>query len=313
MKELRVKTEIVITPEQRRHIQLIQLEMLLEIDRICRKYQIPYRLIGGSLIGAVRHQGFIPWDPDADISMNRIDYNLFFEVCKDELDKDKFFLQEWRTDPKYRWNYARMLRNNTEFVRAGHENIEAKNGVFVDIICADRVPDSKVLRPLHCFSCYVIRKTLWSKVGKELHPKRLLRTWYTILSLVPRDAIFKFRDWVITWTGDKPTQLTRNMAHKVSAKSPSRWGYPRKIPIEDGLRILTGELPWDFHSTDLIFEGYKLMATKFYEEGLRSTFGDYMKMPPQEQRNSHIPCARLKLIRPEIPEFDLLMKKLYTE
>lgn len=313
MKEDRVKTDIIITPEQRRHIQLIQLELLIEIDRICRKHHIVYRLIGGSLIGAVRHKGFIPWDPDADVSMSREDYNRFFEVCKEELDSKRFFLQEWRTDPNYRWNYGRLLRNETEFVRAGHEELHTKNGVFVDIICTDRVPDSKILRPIHCFSCFLIRKTLWSKVGKKLHPNFLLRKWYALLSFIPRNLVFKFRDWVVSWTEGTLTELGRNMAHTVSPKSESRWGYPSKVSIEDQKKALNGELPWDYFLTELEFEGYKFLVSKFYEEGLKQTFGDYMKLPPIEERRSHIPCSKLKLIRPEIPEFDELMKKLYTE
>lgn len=91
MKEERITTEISIDPIQRRQIQLIQLEMLIELDRICKEHHIVYRLIGGTLIGAVRHKGFIPWDPDLDVSMDRKDYNRFFEICKTELDTERFF------------------------------------------------------------------------------------------------------------------------------------------------------------------------------------------------------------------------------
>ncbi|WP_433944319.1 LicD family protein [Paenibacillus sp. SN-8-1] len=314
MKEARVKTDIIITPEQRRQIQIIQLEMMVEIDRICRKHQIAYRIIGGTLIGAVRHKGFIPWDPDLDISMDREEYNRFFEVCRDELDTSRFFLQEWRTDINYRWNYTRMLRNGTEFVRAGHEELNARNGVFVDIMYSDRVPDLQILRPIHCFSCFIIRKALWSKVGKDLHPNFFMRKWLALLSLTPRNLIFKFRDWVISWTLGNQTELSRNMAHKVSSKSISKWGYPKKtMSGEEEKKFINGELPWDYFLTDLDFEGYKFLASKHYEEALKNTFGDYMTLPPVEQRESHIPCSKLTLIKPEIPEFDDMMKKLYIE
>lgn len=313
MKENRVENDIYISPRQRRQIQLIQLEMMIEVDRICRKHHIEYRLIGGSLIGAVRHKGFIPWDPDADISMYRVDYDRFFEVCMKELDKGRFFLQEWRTDPNYRWNYARLLRNGTEFVRAGHEKLQSKNGIFIDIICADRVPDIKILRPIHCFFCYFIRKSLWSRVGKTLHSNIIVRKWYSLLSLIPRNTIFEFRDWVISWNRSKQTVLNRNMAHKVSSNSPSKWGYPRKSSIEDEEKVLNGDLPWDYLSTDLEFEGHLFMASKFYEEGLKNTFGDYMRLPPKEKRHSHIPCSRLTLVKPEISEFENLMKKVYID
>ena len=95
--------EIVkLTSGQLRTLQLIELEMIVEVDRICRKKHIQYTLDGGTLLGAVRHKGFIPWDDDADIVMTRHEYARFFHACKNDLDKERFFLQEYRTDPNYR-------------------------------------------------------------------------------------------------------------------------------------------------------------------------------------------------------------------
>jgi lipopolysaccharide cholinephosphotransferase len=310
LKAERINREIIITAKERRCIQLIQLEMVIEIDRICTMKHIPYRLAGGSLLGAVRHKGFIPWDPDMDISMDREDYNRFYEVCKTELDKKRFFLQEWRTDKDYRWNYARILRKDTVFVRAGHEMIKSKNGVFVDIICADSVPDNPLLRPIHSFSCFLIRKVLWSVVGKELHPNSFMRALFRALSFIPRNMVFHFRDWVIEWSGKSRTNLCRNMAHKVSSYSESKWGYPRSITKEDYYKVKIGQLNWDHGYIRLLFEGRRFMAVHNYDEALKRTFGDYMKLPPVEQRISHIPCSALKLVKPEIDDYKELLKKV---
>ena len=141
-----------------RKLQLTELELMIEVDRICRKSNIKYSLDGGTLLGAVRHDGFIPWDDDADIMMSRTEYDKFYDACKNELNKEKFFLQEFRTDPEYRWGYSKMRKNGTVFLRKGQEHVKCHTGVCIDIFIFDEVPDNYVSRRLHWLSCFIIRK-----------------------------------------------------------------------------------------------------------------------------------------------------------
>ena len=76
-----------------RRLQMIQLEMLTEVDRICRKCNIQYNIIAGTLLGAIRHKGYIPWDDDADVVFTRHEYAKFYRACKKDLDTERFFLQ----------------------------------------------------------------------------------------------------------------------------------------------------------------------------------------------------------------------------
>ena len=83
--------------EDLRQMQMIHLEMLLEVDRICRKRGIKYAIIGGTLLGAVRHKGFIPWDDDLDVAMLRSEYDRFCKACEEDLDTARFFCRHMRT------------------------------------------------------------------------------------------------------------------------------------------------------------------------------------------------------------------------
>ena len=87
---------IQLTNEQLKKLQGIQLDMLVEIKRICEKHDIKYSLIGGTLLGAIRHKGYIPWDDDADVGMLREDYERFRKIAEEELDSEKYYFQDDR-------------------------------------------------------------------------------------------------------------------------------------------------------------------------------------------------------------------------
>lgn len=123
------------------HLHICLLDIMSEVDRICSENSIGYSLIGGSMIGAVRHHGFIPWDDDMDIGMLRQDYEKFISICESRLDK-KYFLQTYDSDPKYNYGYAKMLLNGTELVEFGHERTKYRKGIFVDIFPFDTVPNN---------------------------------------------------------------------------------------------------------------------------------------------------------------------------
>jgi lipopolysaccharide cholinephosphotransferase len=125
---------MAIDPKDLRKAQLIMLDMLVEFDAICQKHNLKYWLDSGTLLGAVRHKGFIPWDDDIDLSMPLEDYNRFQEIAKEELSENIFF-QTKETDPDFRFDYMK-LRSNRAIIVEFHEKgrtVGYHQGVFVDI------------------------------------------------------------------------------------------------------------------------------------------------------------------------------------
>ena len=121
-----VKTDTAyqLTISELQGLQVVLLEMLVELDRICKKNDIRYCIFAGTLLGAVRHGGFIPWDDDLDVAMLRAEYVKFRLACERDLDKTRFFFQDHTTDAHYRWGYGRIIRKNSEFVRVGQEHVK---------------------------------------------------------------------------------------------------------------------------------------------------------------------------------------------
>ena len=200
-----MKQPYEISDLELKQLQRIELEMLIEVDRICRKYHIQYSLDGGTLLGAIRHKGFIPWDDDIDVIMLRPEYFRFRKVCKQELDQSRFFLQDYLSDPYYRWGYAKIRRNNTKFMRQGQETLKQHSGIFIDIFVADNVPDGYFNRRVHYFLCFLIRKVLYSEIGKYNENNFFLRKIYYILSKIPKNKIFHIRNWLAAKTNRNRT------------------------------------------------------------------------------------------------------------
>ncbi len=136
-----------------RQSQLLMLEALCEIDKICQKNNIPYWLDAGTLLGAVRHAGFIPWDDDIDICMARSDYENFLKAAVAEFNTDRFFLQTEKTDPSYiAINVPCKVRVNGTHITEDYELVhdcyqpDTHHGVFVDVFPYDKYSKNKLIR-----------------------------------------------------------------------------------------------------------------------------------------------------------------------
>ena len=136
--------------------QRVLLELLQEFDRVCKKHNIKYVLFAGSALGAVRHQGFIPWDDDLDVVMMRSEYNRFLEVAIEELDAEKYFLQKEFSDhwPMF---FSKLRKNNTACMeRYTPKDKETHQGIYIDIFPCDNLSDNFVVRKMQFLASKVV-------------------------------------------------------------------------------------------------------------------------------------------------------------
>lgn len=268
---------IHLTDMQLRQLQMTELELLIEADRICKKCGIHYNVIAGTLLGAVRHGGYIPWDDDADIALLRPEYEKFRKACETELDTTRFYFQDHDVTTGYRWGYGKLRRKDTLFLREHQEHMPYEQGVFIDIFPLDYVPNNYILRSLHNFKCFVYRKFFWSEVGKIANKSRWMRGLYGIMSIVPEESLKKSFNRFIKRSDKKKTDWVRILTFPTPNKE---YGYLTE---------------WYESSSDITFEGVTFSGIRDYDAYLSFKFGNYMELPPEEKRKVH-PVSEIKLL-----------------
>ena len=272
-----------ITTEEVKLIQKIQLDILKEVDRICKSENIRYGIDGGTLLGAIRHKGFIPWDPDVDVIMLREDYEKFYNASLRLMNNNKYFLQEERTDSYYRWGFTKIRRVDTNFVRVGQEHLKMQNGIFIDILIMDNVPDNYIKRKLYEAFCYCCRFVMWSEVGKYEEKNKFKKFLYILTNQKKKKKVFAILKKVQDRCNSRKTKLVRYMT--------CRYTYNKKL---EGI-----DRSYFDKFQEYTFEGCKFPGFYDYDNYLTLLYGDYMKLPPVEKRVSHMPVSYIKLVKEE--------------
>lgn len=255
-----------------RRVQLTQLEIAREIKRVCEENDIRFFLLGGTYLGAVRHQGFIPWDDDMDLGMLRGEYEKFCRIAPEKLGPD-YCLQTWYTEPNYGLPFGKVMKRGTVYLESKKSRRLQENGIYVDIFPFDSVPQDLQQRQKlakHLLRLYRLRLMKcgykpWMEEDKVLWHKRLGYLFYQFQALFcGKQALARDYDALAEAQPDTDTVSEQSgMAQPL---------YVRREWCED--------------LVNYTFEGEQFPAPRAYDEFLTIYYGDYMQLPPEDQREN---------------------------
>ena len=265
------------TQEQLDAIHEKGIELMRLFVSVCEKKGYKYWLIGGTLLGAVRHKGYIPWDDDIDICMPRSDYEKFAEEAQKEL-PDWCFVQTVDTDPEYLLNIMKLRNNNTTYVETKLSHTNINHGMYIDIFPIDNYYESGIKRKIfktkrQIFDSYIrslyfgYQETKKSKIAK------------TILKLMYSETsdVIKARDRL--FSNVKKTGVICNYS--------GAWGEKEVFPEE-----------WFSETVKMQFEGIDVNVPAEYDKILTKMYGDYMQLPPEDKRKPHHELSAFDLDKP---------------
>lgn len=257
-----------------KELQKIELEILLEVDRLCKKHNIRYFLVSGTLLGAVRHKGFIPWDDDVDICMPIKDYYKFCKIAKKELDHN-FFLQNFETDFTNKWP-AKIRKNGTTAIEKGFEKSIFHQGIWIDVFPLIGVNNDKE---------WIAKAYKKSDFSKNLLRKRqgAMKDFKTL----PYDKkLLKFIPFKLVRLVVRIIISTVFKSHEKFEFCTYLWGNAKISP-----RFKSDIFAED---CEVEFEGHMFPAPKRWDDYLKLVYGDYMTPPPPEKRNGG--CHTISII-----------------
>lgn len=261
-----------LSKNELREVQLKSLDLFLYFKKICDDNDLTMYLCGGCCIGAIRHEGFIPWDDDVDVFMPRKDYEKLIKIWKDQADNKRYPIQRSGYS-----NYSRLIftvinDSQTTFIKEERSDLDINHGIALDILPLDGCPSNKFKR---------ITQIFWALVYSIYCAKMVPVNHGKLISFIGKLCLFIV-----------PGEKMKEFIWKFSEKQMTKYEIENCEYITElcsGPKYMLKRYPKHAFDYSIYkkFEGYNLPIPIGYDEYLRIAFGDYMKMPPKENQIAH--------------------------
>lgn len=266
---------MILPPEDLRKAQLLMLKILKEVHRVCEENGIRYFLSDGTLIGAVRHNGFIPWDDDSDIGMLRDDYEKFIDIAPEKLGKE-FCLQIYKTDCGYGHQFGKVLLFGTKWIEQGAiRTSRLFSGIYIDIFPYDKIPTGRLKQ-----KCLQFSYNFWSSqvlIKQKYFFYRDIRGFFHKSYFIVKKAIgllfsldysVRKRDSICMRYKDRDKNFC------ITKYGGNFWKNQNRSESFATFALHT-------------FEDSEFYIPSDYDSILTNLYGDYMTLPPLEKQQNH--------------------------
>lgn len=250
-----------------RQLQLRLLDILMVVHQVCQQHNLRYYLVDGSILGAVRHGGFIPWDDDVDLCMPRKDYELLIKNADEWLPKRYEFIC-FERDPNYPLHFGKIQDSETTLMEKSFRSYIG--GIYVDIFPMDGAPSCKLVQRIYHFWYKKLRRLIYFRVRNPYKHGTGPSSWRPLLV----QKIFKM-ETLQRW-------MKKHMMRYDFETSPIV-----AVNHNDGLKSMVSRTEVLGDPTPILFEGKEVMGLKDNDAYLKKLFGNYMQLPPEDKRHIH--------------------------
>ena len=275
-----------LTSEESAALKRVILDIYKDVSALCDKYHLTYMMSGGTCLGAIRHQGFIPWDDDLDIMMPRKDYDQLISLCEEGAlgEKYEFTYPNPKTDANI--VFLKIFRKNSKDIELANINTPFPKGIYMDVFALDAVPKSKAMQMIKGFMANTLQFISIARLYSQ-YPSQQLKEYMNLDPELKKRYRFKLFLGKITAFASHAKWIYWFDKFVSSSKAGHPWGIPT------GRKYYNGEI---FESSVYVpvrkakFEGLEVNVPNDTHRYLSNLYKNYMELPPVEKRERHFIC-----------------------